>query len=110
MSIGQKIYLPICYKDTKWDTHILLCWCNSLFGTTLPLLCFWSGEGDKNSIPLVRMMETSVIVILRGVQVLVLGGCAQFAVIMRSHMMVGVAPVAAAQARARIGMRARRRS
>jgi hypothetical protein len=54
-------------------------------------------------------MGTSIIVVLRGVQVIALGESDWLAVIV-SHMMVGVAPVAAAQARARSEIIERRRS
>jgi hypothetical protein len=58
-------------------------------------LHFWSSEIGKNSIVLVRVMVAFIIIVLGGVQVLPLGVCAWFA-IMISLMMVGVAPAAAA--------------
>jgi hypothetical protein len=84
-----------------------LCWRNSLFGGVLISLGRWSGEGGENSITLVRTMDMSIIIILGGVQVPTLWGCACLAIIMR-HMMVGIDP--AAQVRVRAGTRARRRS
>ncbi len=80
---------------------MLLCWCNSLLGGTLVLLCFWSSEDGKNSIALVGTMAMSFVFVLR-VWVLALEGCVWFVVIM-SNMMVGMAPTTAAWVRARAG-------
>ncbi len=87
---------------------MMLCWCNSLFGSTLVLLCFWIMEGGKNGIAFVGMVEVSAVFILR-VWILVLEGSARLAVIM-GDMMVGIAPVPTAWGRARMGALARRRS
>ncbi len=66
----------------------------------------WRREGGKNSIALVRVMDTSAAITLRGVQVPALGECAWFAIIM-GYMMVVVA--SAAQVRAKPRTRALRR-
>jgi hypothetical protein len=107
MTIGQTILFLIWNKDKRWNTRILLCWRGFLFEGTLILLYFWSGKGGENSIALDGMMDLSAVIVLR-VQILTLEGSAWLVVIIR-HMMVGVAPAAAAQARARMGARARRR-
>jgi hypothetical protein len=90
----------------RWDTQIL-CWCNSLFVSALTFLCHWSGEGGKNSIALVRLMDISVIITLGGVQIPALREHAWLAVIL-SHMMIVIAP--AAWMRGRPGTRAWERS
>ncbi len=59
----------------------------------LTSLCCWSRDGAKNSIPLVRVMDTSAIIALGGVQIPALGECAQLAITM-THMMTVVAPAA----------------
>ncbi len=71
MTISQKVWFPIWNKDKHRDTNFLY-WCDSLFLDAL-LLCLWSGEGDKDSIALVRAMNASPVVTLGGVQVTVLG-------------------------------------
>ncbi len=48
------------------------CWHNSLFLGAL-FLCNWSGEDGKNGIAFVRVMDTSTVVTLGGVQVPALG-------------------------------------
>jgi hypothetical protein len=73
----------------------------------LTFLCCWSGEGGKNGIALVKVMEMSAVIALKGVQIPPLGECAWLAIII-NHMMVAVAP--AAQARARQGTRVQMRS
>jgi hypothetical protein len=56
-------------------------------------LCLWSREGDgKNIIALIQAMVMFVIIVL-GVQIPALGGCAWLAIIL-FDMMVVVAPVA----------------
>ncbi len=86
---------------------MLLCWRDSLFGSMLLLLCFLSSKGGKNSTAFGGMVGLFIVVVLR-VQILALEGSAWLTVIMR-NMMVGIAPVAAAWARARMGAWARRR-
>ncbi len=76
-----------------------LCWCDFLFQGAITSLCFWSGEGGKNGIALVRAMVMSVIIVL-GVQKPVLGGCAWLTTIL-FNMMVVIAPAAWSRARAR---------
>ncbi len=85
---------------------IILCWRDSLFLVATISLCFWSREGSKNAIALVRAMVMSVIIVL-GVRTPAFGRCAWLA-IMLFNMMIFVAP--AAWARARTGARAQRRS
>ncbi len=70
ITIGQVVWFPIWNKDIYRDTNFLY-WCNSLFLGAL-LLLLWSGEGGKDSIAFVRVMNVSVIVVL-GVQIPVLG-------------------------------------
>ncbi len=54
---------------------MLLCWHDPLFGSTLVLLCFWSGKGSKNGIASVGTIDVSVDVVL-GAQILALEGSA----------------------------------
>ena len=91
MTIGQEVWFPIWNKDIYRDTKFLY-WRNSLFLGAL-LLCLWSGEGSKDSIAFVRVMNASAIITLGGVGVLALRGCAQLAIIL-IDMMVVVAPTA----------------
>ena len=70
MTNRQTVWFLIWNKDTHMDTNYLY-WRNSLFLGAL-LLCLWSGEGGKDSIPLIRAMVMSVIVVL-GVRLPVLG-------------------------------------
>ncbi len=72
----------------------------------LTFLCCWSGEVGKNHIALVRVMVMPIIVFL-GVQKLALEERAWLTIIIM-YMMVVIAP--AAQASARSGTRAQRRS
>ncbi len=65
MTISQTVWFPIWKKDIHRDTTFL-CWRNSLFLGPL-LLCFWSGEGGKDSIAFVQVMNASAIVALGGV-------------------------------------------
>ncbi len=67
----------------------------------------WSGEGGKNSIALIRAMNTSAVVTLGGVQVSALEG-RSWPVVILSHMVVVIVP--ANQSRARPRTRAQRRS
>jgi hypothetical protein len=69
---------------TRWDTQILY-WRISLFVGVLAFLCRWSGEGGKNSIALVRAMDTLAVITLGGVQIPTLGELARLAII-TSHM------------------------
>ncbi len=85
MTISQKGWFSIWNTDIQWYTNFLY-WCNSLFLGAL-LLCFWSREGDKNSIAFVRAMNASTIVTLGGVRVLALRGCAWLAIIWINMMM-----------------------
>ncbi len=59
----------------------------------LTFLCSWSGEGGKNGITLIRVMDASAIITLGGVRVPALGERAWLAVIL-SHMMIVVASAA----------------
>jgi hypothetical protein len=59
----------------------------------LTSLCRWSKEGGKNGIALVRAMDTSAVITLRGVQIPALGECARLAIII-IYMMVAIAPAA----------------
>jgi hypothetical protein len=61
----------------------------------LTFLCHWGREGVKNSTVPAGAMDMSVIIVLRGVRVPVLGGRACLVIIM-SHMTVVVDPAAAA--------------
>ncbi len=106
VTISQKVWFSIWNKDIQWDTKILY-WCNSLFLGALTILCNWSRECGKNGIALVRAMDTSAIVTLRGVRVPMLGECTWPAVIL-SHMVIVIAP--AAWARVRPRTRAQRKS
>jgi hypothetical protein len=71
MTISHKVWFPIWNKDIHRDTTVLY-WPDSLFLGAL-LLCLWSGEGGKDSIALVRVMNASAVITLGGVQVPVLG-------------------------------------
>jgi hypothetical protein len=84
----------------------ILCWRDSLFLGAIISLCFWSKEGSKNAIVLVRAMVMSVIIVL-GVRTPAFGRCAWLA-IMLFDMMIFVAP--AVRARARTRARVQRRS
>ncbi len=66
-----KVWFPIWNTDIHRDTNFLY-WRDILFLGAL-LLCLWSREGGKDSIPFVRVMNVSAIVTLGGVQVPVLG-------------------------------------
>ncbi len=105
MTISQTIWFLIWNKDIHRDTNFLY-WHNSLFLGAL-LLCLQSGEGGKDSIAFVRVMNASAVITLGGEWVPALGGCAQLAFIL-VNMMVVVAPTA--WARARPKLQARRRS
>jgi hypothetical protein len=59
----------------------------------LTFLCRWNKEGGKNSIALVRAMDTSTIITPGGVQIPGLGERAQLAIII-IYMMVIVASAA----------------
>jgi hypothetical protein len=64
MTISQTIKFPIWNKDTRWDTKMLLCWCNTLHGSMFVLLPFWNKEGDKNGIAFLWMVGLSIVVII----------------------------------------------
>ncbi len=70
----------------------VLCWRDSLFLGVIISLCFWSREGNKNAIALVRALVMSVIIVL-GVQTPTFGCCA-WLTIMLFNMMIFVAPAA----------------
>jgi hypothetical protein len=72
MTIRQDVWFPIRNKDIHRETDFLY-WHNSLFLGAL-FLCLWSGEGGKDSIAFVRVMNASAVVTLGGVQVPMLGG------------------------------------
>ncbi len=91
MTISQMVWFLIWNKDIHRDTNFLY-WRDSLFLGAL-LLCLCSGEGGKDSIAFVRVMNASAIVPLGGVQVRALGGCAWLVIIL-VDMMVVVAPTA----------------
>jgi hypothetical protein len=93
MTISQKIEFPILNKDTQWETQSFLCLRNFLFVGALNFLCRFSRKGSKNSIVPVRAIDMSIIIILVGLQVPILGGCACLAIIMR-HMIVVIPPSA----------------
>jgi hypothetical protein len=66
----------------------------------LSFLCHWSREGGKNGITLIRVMDRSTIITLRGVQIPALGESAWLAVIL-SLMVIVVAPAAQARGETR---------
>jgi hypothetical protein len=94
MTISQIIKFPLWNKDTRWDTKMLLCWCNSLRGSTL--FSFWSGEGGKNSMAFLWTVDLSVIFVIQ-VQILVLEGTAWLAVIMGDMMICAALSLAMAK-------------
>jgi hypothetical protein len=91
MTISQTVWFLIWNKVIPRDTKFLY-WCNSLFLGAL-LLCLWSGEGGKDSITFVRVMNASAVVTLGGVRVPALEGWI-WPVVILVDMMVIVAPAA----------------
>ncbi len=80
------VWFLIWNKDIHRDTSFLY-WRDSLSLGAL-LLCLWSREDGKDSITFVRAMNVSAVIILGGVQVPALGGCAWLAIILVDMMVV----------------------